>query len=937
MDVLKKANRLFRERRYVEARKNYKKLMKGNSNIQGIANFNIKLCEKKLGQEVAFNKKEDSEKREINVASGCITSEVDMHGNQINLYPKPSYQEVGYRLDREREGAFVYLPYGEGACNIHDVRKKFSVAIHIHIFYESLIDEFLSFLENIEFPFSVYVSVVDQKLKLLVENKFQTRLSNANIKVKVFSNRGRDISHFVSGFAKQLLDHDIVAHFHSKRSPHNFTKSDWRRQLLVPLLGSPDTINKIIDIFSESPNVGMIFPIYHYSLRGQISWGTNFGISKRVANKLGFDVEEQNMALFPAGSMFWARTNALKSLLEAGFAYEDFPEESSQIDGTLAHAIERLLGSVVHDNWYQLLQVDSDKHYNLIKYYPAKYPYYEKPGFLKKVEDYQKNKKNNNKVVVFTALSGGYEELPRPQHLNPNYDYVAFCDEPMDSHGVWQLRPMEFWHPDKVRMARRIKTNPHVYLKDYDLAIWIDANVVIENDISQYVNEFISSSSCVAGIPHPIRNCVYHEAQSVMETKKDVADRVGRQIKKYRKEQYPEYNGLIETNLMMIKIDSPDARKFLDRWWSEICKFSHRDQLSVNYALWKESLDWYAIMKDRISLRDSFDFAYLGHGRNSGYVKSKDTGNPIEIRHPFEHAKSNQIHTSPEINKIGIDIIVCVHNALDEVKACLKSIVESRRNIDKLIVVDDCSEENTQAYLDEFLKQYSWATLHRNTGQAQGYCRAANKGMSLSKSKYFLLLNSDTVITRKAIENMLKVAEQSEKNGIVGPMSNAASLQSIPDIKNTATQTAVNVLPKNISVTEMNNLCERWAYPGIYPTVPLVHGFCQLIKKSVYEEIGGFDEQSFPEGYGEENDFCLRAADAGYDLKVSTNSFVFHKKSASYSNSERRARLMKSGSEKLKKKHGEDRLAQSIKIMEGHFLLGRMREQANLFFSDSQG
>jgi len=935
VSALKEANRFFREGKYAEAKESYEIAIKKNHNIRDIVSFNLNLCEKKLTQEVVFEKKEGSEKRDIK-ASGHLAPEVDMHGNRINLYPKPCYQEAGYRLDRNREGTFVYLPYGESVSSKLSAQKTLSFGIQVHIFYEELIDEFSYFLGNIKFPFSVYVSVVDSKIKPLVEKKFRARLPNADVKVKVFSNRGRDISHFVTGFAEQLLEHDIIAHFHSKRSPHNFTKSDWRRQLLVPLLGSPDTIQKIVDVFSESPNVGMIFPVYHYSLRGQISWGTNFSVSQEVASKLGFDINENNMALFPAGSMFWARTQALKSLLEAGFNYEDFPKEASQVDGTLAHAIERLFGSVVHDNGYHLLQVDSEKHYNLTKYFPVKYPYHEENGFLEKVKDYKKNKKENNKVVVFTALTGGYEELPRPQYLNTYYDYVAFCDEPIDSQGVWEVRPMDFWHPDKVRMARRIKTNPHVYLKGYDLAIWIDANVVIEKDISQYVDDFKSSSSCVAGIPHPIRNCVYHEAKSIMEAKKDTAYRVDRQINKYRKEQYPEYNGLIETNLMMLKLDSPGTSRLLNRWWSEICKYSHRDQLSINYSLWKEGLDWHVLMKDRVSLRDNFDFAYLGHGKNSGFVKSKDANGSIKIQHPLENLRENQTHTVPEINQVGIDIIVCVHNALEEVKACLNSVVESRRSIDSFIIIDDCSGKETQEYLDHFVRQHSWVTLHRNIDQAQGYCRAANKGMALSKSKYFLLLNSDTVITRKAVENMLKVAEQSEKNGIVGPMSNAASTQSLPDIKNTANQTAVNVLPKNVSVEEMNDLCEHWSYKGIYPTVPLVHGFCQLIKKSVYEAIGGFDEQSFPEGYGEENDFCLRASDVGYDLKVSTNSFVYHKKSASYSDSERRTRLMKNGTEQLKRKHGEDRLSQAIKMMEGHALLVHVREQANLFFSDAK-
>jgi len=219
----------------------------------------------------------------------------------------------------------------------------------------------------------------------------------------------------------------------------------------------------------------------------------------------------------------------------------------------------------------------------------------------------------------------------------------------------------------------------------------------------------------------------------------------------------------------------------------------------------------------------------------------------------------------------------------------------------------------------------SFATRHRRV--------SANAGMAAARAPYVLLLNSDTVLPPAALAKMVRLIHSSPEIGIVGPLSNAASSQSIPDIKGSQAQTAVNALPRGMTVEAMDAECERWSLP-VYPSVPLVHGFCQLLRRSMLEEIGGFNEKAFPQGYGEENDLCMRAVDAGYDLKIATDTFVFHVKSASYADDERRQRLMRNGAEQLRALHGADRIARAIRTMEGHPLLVRMRQQARVLYAD---
>ena len=89
---------------------------------------------------------------------------------------------------------------------------------------------------------------------------------------------------------------------------------------------------------------------------------------------------------------------------------------------------------------------------------------------------------------------------------------------------------------------------------------------------------------------------------------------------------------------------------------------------------------------------------------------------------------------------------------------------------------------------------------------------------------------------------MINLLFSDEKIGIVGPLSNAASTQSVPHITNTAYQTAVNELPRGYSINDMVELCQKASHPFLMPSTQLIHGFCQLIKIEVFNSINGFDQ-----------------------------------------------------------------------------------------------
>mgnify|MGYP000507114898 FL=1 len=120
---------------------------------------------------------------------------------------------------------------------------------------------------------------------------------------------------------------------------------------------APASIAAIFQLFDQTPHLGLVFPEYHSALADQISWGTNFDAAKVLADQMGVSLDPEAVTPFPAGSMFWAKPSALEPLFALNLSFDDFPAESAQIDGTPAHAIERLFGEVARASGHSLLQI----------------------------------------------------------------------------------------------------------------------------------------------------------------------------------------------------------------------------------------------------------------------------------------------------------------------------------------------------------------------------------------------------------------------------------------------------------------------------------------------------------------------------------------------------------------------------------------------------
>ncbi|MHC4414421.1 MAG: glycosyltransferase [Planctomycetota bacterium] len=286
----------------------------------------------------------------------------------------------------------------------------------------------------------------------------------------------------------------------------------------------------------------------------------------------------------------------------------------------------------------------------------------------------------------------------------------------------------------------------------------------------------------------------------------------------------------------------------------------------------------------------------------------------------------------PKLEQRSIDIIVCVHNSLEDTKRCLASVNNTRLSRHRVILVDDGSDVETKTFLEQHVATHSGDLLIRHD-TAQGYTKAANAALRVATGDYVTLLNSDTIVTPDWALKLLECGESAEDIGIVGPLSNAASWQSIPECLGDGGDWAVNSLPEGYEVDHMAQLVELES-DRAFPRVPLVNGFCMAIKRRALEAVGRLDEEAFPEAFGEENDFCFRAADAGFACAIATHAYVYHAKSKSYAHGRRRD-LTRKGDDALRRKYSAGRIADAVERMRTDESLARMRSRVAEFVDGS--
>lgn len=226
------------------------------------------------------------------------------------------------------------------------------------------------------------------------------------------------------------------------------------------------------------------------------------------------------------------------------------------------------------------------------------------------------------------------------------------------------------------------------------------------------------------------------------------------------------------------------------------------------------------------------------------------------------------------------DVIIPIYKSPDWVKLCVYALFRNTKEetLNKVFLINDCDDELTNQCLENLKEKYEKIVILKNEKNL-GFVKSTNRGLKESQVDYALLLNTDCLLSKNAIEKMIKNMESDEKIGLICPISsNAANL-------------TLDMFP-GFNYNDMNKLLEKKFIGKIFDACTIV-GNCLLITKKCLEKTGYLDE-AYGLGYGEETDYQFSAMKNGFKAKVAIDTYVYHKSEVSFGTSkEKKERLQK--------------------------------------------
>lgn len=261
----------------------------------------------------------------------------------------------------------------------------------------------------------------------------------------------------------------------------------------------------------------------------------------------------------------------------------------------------------------------------------------------------------------------------------------------------------------------------------------------------------------------------------------------------------------------------------------------------------------------------------FAHWLRFGHEEGRNTAAPADppppdIRHLLAHRR-------PDTTNAAVDIVMPVHGGRALALQAIDSVLEARaREAFELVVVDDASPDPLLRSELRALSEARLITLIENECNV-GFVGSVNRGFALHPRRDVVLLNSDVLVFGDWLDRLLS-ALRTPRTATATPLSNAATIMSYP------ATLCENRLPVDVDIAQWDSLCAAIDLPVV--EIPTGVGFCMAVRRACLDQIGAFDQERFGRGYGEENDFCLRATAAGWRHVAATRLFVWHRGGASF-------------------------------------------------------
>ncbi|MBE7445033.1 MAG: glycosyltransferase [Planctomycetia bacterium] len=218
----------------------------------------------------------------------------------------------------------------------------------------------------------------------------------------------------------------------------------------------------------------------------------------------------------------------------------------------------------------------------------------------------------------------------------------------------------------------------------------------------------------------------------------------------------------------------------------------------------------------------------------------------------------------------AVSIVILTWNALEYTQKCILSLQAHTHYPHEVIFVDNASTDGTVEYLRNLAREYPWYKLVENH-ENKGFAAGNNRGVALASSEFVMLLNNDVLVSDGWLEGLVESLERDDKIGMVGPITNSISGRQMVRAVPYTNENGFHDFSRRVRKTYNGRLTPRYR----------IAGFAVLLRKSLYNEVGGLDE-SFGTGNYEDDDLCLKIRRKGYAIMVDESVFIHHYKSQTF-------------------------------------------------------
>lgn len=743
------------------------------------------------------------------------------------------------------------------------------VAVVCHVYHEELWPAFVEALRRLPANTTFFFTTVIAKVPV-VQPLIEADFPSATL--IICENRGRDVGPLFELLKHaRLEDYRYVLKIHTKKSPHLDKQAGdaWLKSSLAQLVPEQG-VDALLSTLDTRPEIGLVGPAGMLLSAQQMIGrnGENYQGMKQWAKRFEYDLDAADYS-FVAGTMFWARGEIFGPLRELGVKQSDFEAETGQLDGTLAHVMERMFPLAALRSGFTTTSMDA---------LPLPRPVADETqsSYAQWLSGFNLTLEQGK---MFDTLINSWPTRPSilPVLIDRTGDMAAL------TQGVKSIST-QLYNAANILVATPLPTPPggagnHIHWLQY------------KGDPAVALNAAVAQLECDWLYLLPAGDTLQPEAL-LFVAQRLMADSSVRVL--YSDEDVLTAEGQVDNPGLFpnINVDWLRSRPYIgDAFAIRRSSWLQTGGLDPQYGVWS-GLDLIWRVFEQEGMRT---IGHIEHVLRHAHAPLRgrwhepevvEAAARVTLAHLTRCGINAQINTLQTTNRVLyqhasqplVSVLIPTKDQLPMLRRCLETLLEKTTYPNYEIVIVDNNSETPDAisYLNGLEALGNERVRVLRYPHPFNFSAINNAAAQNARGEYLVLLNNDTAITQPDwLENLLNHAQRPEV-GIVG-----AKLL-YPDGKIQHGGVVLGLRgPADHPFIGMPGDAEGYMFRLQFDqNYSAVTAACMMVRKSVYLEVAGMDEEAFKVSYNDV-DFCLKVRAAGYLAVWTPYAIVMHEGSVS--------------------------------------------------------